>query len=46
LGYYDSEENPEDLDVNLAFDIFFKDKLEKIVTLFGEMYNKAYFRKV
>jgi O-methyltransferase len=50
MDYYDPEESPEGLDINpgvkLAFDIFFKDKPEKIVALFGEMYNHAYFRKV
>jgi O-methyltransferase len=49
MDYYDPEEYPEGLDINpgvkLAFDIFFEDKPEKIVALFGEMYNHAYFRK-
>ncbi|GAA4919827.1 TylF/MycF/NovP-related O-methyltransferase [Mucilaginibacter defluvii] len=50
MDYYDPEENAQGIDINpgvkLAFDIFFKDKPEKIVALFGEMYNHAYFRKM
>lgn len=50
MDYFDAKENSQGIDINpgvkLAYDEFFKDKPEKIVALFGEMYNHAFFRKV
>lgn len=50
MDYHNDEEGDKGLDVNpgvkLACDIFFKDKPEKIVSLYGNEYSHAFFRKV
>ncbi|MBD1395102.1 TylF/MycF/NovP-related O-methyltransferase [Mucilaginibacter glaciei] len=50
MDYFDASTGVEGLDINpgvkLAYDEFFADKPEKIVCLWGNQYNHAYFRKV
>ncbi|MES2829337.1 MAG: TylF/MycF/NovP-related O-methyltransferase [Bacteroidota bacterium] len=49
MDYHDKNENAQGVDINpgvkLACDLFFKDKPETIVSLYGNMYNHAFFRK-